>query len=284
MIVSETLKKFLPQVPFEFLPLKPSPRSLRYRNRIQPKFDGVNFGFFARNSHKIVPITDCPITEEALTAKFPEVKSWAQKNHKGQGIQRLEMYIADNEEIRYGSITDDDDGVGFSQVNRFQNKDLIDTALDWSGDHKYKTVLDLYAGAGNFTFPFADKYTSAQVTGVELNEKLVRKAKTQVHGRSTSFFESEVEAYLRKNPPQAELIILDPPRAGCSEYSMRTLAKSSAQKIIYISCHPVSLARDLKWFFDEATQTQKNWQLKRVQCFEMFPQTDHVETIVELHC
>jgi SAM-dependent methyltransferases related to tRNA (uracil-5-)-methyltransferase len=288
LIVSETLKKFLPTVSFDFLPLQPSPRSFRYRNRIQPKFDGVNFGFFARNSHKIVPITDCPITEEALTAKFPEVKAWAQKNHRAnqgdRGIQRLEMYIADNEEIRYGSITDEDDGVGFSQVNRFQNQNLIDTALEWAGDENYKSVLDLYAGAGNFTFPFAAKYSSAKVVGVELNEKLVKKAKTLVHGLSTSFFESEVEAYLRKNPPQSELIILDPPRAGCSEYSMRTLAKSNARKIIYISCHPVSLARDLKWFFDEATVTQKNWQIKRVQCFEMFPQTDHVETIVELHC
>jgi 23S rRNA (uracil1939-C5)-methyltransferase len=63
---------------------------------------------------------------------------------------------------------------------------------------------------------------------------------------------------------------------------MHALLEARPRKIIYISCHPVSLARDLQWFFAHAQKTGIKAQLTRVQAFEMFPQTDHVETVVEL--
>jgi 23S rRNA (uracil1939-C5)-methyltransferase len=86
------------------------------------------------------------------------------------------------------------------------------------------------------------------------------------------------QAVIGKN----DLVVLDPPRAGASEEIMRALAAAQPRKIIYISCHPVSLARDLKWFFDWAQKLGLKASLDRVQAFEMFPQTDHVETIAEL--
>lgn len=281
-LVQETLKKFNPSLEFDYLPIKKSPRSLRYRNRIQPKFKDGRFGFFARNSHDIVEIQDCLITEEVLTAKFPEVKNWAQEK-KSKELQRLEMYISDNEEIRYGLITDDDDGIGFSQVNRFQNEDLIQTALEWAADDKYPQIFDLYSGAGNFTFPLAKKFEDSQITGVELNPKLVERAKLGTKEKRLKFFLSDVESYLRRATiKQNDLVVLDPPRAGASEYIMRALAAARPKKIIYISCHPVSLARDLNWFFAWSQKFGSKAKLARVQCFEMFPQTDHVETIAEL--
>jgi 23S rRNA (uracil1939-C5)-methyltransferase len=78
--------------------------------------------------------------------------------------------------------------------------------------------------------------------------------------------------------------MLDPPRAGADEAVMTMLAKANVERIIYISCHPASLARDLKYFFaaQEQTSSSRKLKLRRVQCFEMFPQTDHVETIAEL--
>lgn len=282
LLVLETLKKFNPNIDFEYLPLKPSPRSLRYRNRIQPKAQGSRFGFFERQSHNILDIQDCLITEEALTSKFPEVRQWSlgKGNHS---LKKLEMYIADDESIRYGLINEEDDGVGFSQVNRFQNEDLLQTALSWAGDHEYSTVFDLYAGAGNFTFPLANKYKSSQVVGVELNPKLVEKARQQIRDKKLIYFLSDVESYMRRAliTPH-DLVLLDPPRAGASEHIMRALAAARPRKIIYISCHPVSLARDLQWFFDWAQKLGVKAHMARVQAFEMFPQTDHVETIAEL--
>lgn len=282
LLVFETLKKFNPLVEFEYLPLQPSPRVLRYRNRIQPKAKGNRFGFFARQSHEILDIQDCLITEEALTAKFADVRQWAM-NKGAAELKKLEMYIADDESIRYGLITDEDDGVGFSQVNRFQNEDLLQTALSWAGDHEYSKVFDLYAGSGNFTFPLAKKYKSATIYGVELNPKLVDKARSQIRDKKLSYFHSDVETYMRRAVIGTnDLVVLDPPRAGASEYIMRALAAARPRKIIYISCHPVSLARDLQWFFDWAHKLGLRAHLDRVQAFEMFPQTDHVETIAEL--
>lgn len=281
-LVLETLQKFNRGVEFDYLPIKPSPRSLRYRNRIQPKFHNGKFGFFARNSHSIVDIKDCPITEEDLTSKFGEVRSWAEQK-RSKELLKMEMYIAEEGDIRYGLITEEDDGVGFSQVNRFQNEDLISTALDWAGNTSYETVFDLYAGSGNFTFPLADKYSKSSIVGVELNPKLVERAKSRIESRPIKYFLSDVESYLKKaRIGKDDLVLLDPPRAGASEEIMRILAAAQPRKIIYISCHPVSLARDLNWFFAWAQKLAKPMKLARVQTFEMFPQTDHVETIAEL--
>ncbi|WP_413585773.1 class I SAM-dependent RNA methyltransferase [Bdellovibrio sp. HCB274] len=281
-LVLETIRKFNPDLKFDYLPLQPSPRSLRYRNRIQPKFHNGRFGFFARNSHEIVEIDDCLITEEVLTKKFPEVRQWA-ADKKSKDLLRLEMYISENEEIRHGLITDEDDGIGFSQVNRFQNPHLLETTLEWAGDINYPQVFDLYAGAGNFTFPLMNKYKSANVTAVELNPKLVERGRSQNKDKRLRYFMSDVESYMRRATIQEQdLVVLDPPRAGASEYIMRALAAAAPQRIIYISCHPVSLARDLKWLFASAQQLGKKFRLERMQTFEMFPQTDHVETIAEL--
>lgn len=285
-LVLETLKKFNPQVEFQYLPIQESPRVFRYRNRIQPKFNNGKFGFFARNSHDIVAINDCLISEEALTAKFPEVISWVQEK-KSKETLRMEMYISDKEEVRYGLITDEDDGIGFSQVNRFQNEDLLRTALDWAKKDNegidYTQVFDLYAGSGNFTFPLLEQFKNSEIIAVELNSILVERGRALNKNKRLRYFLSDVESYLKRaSIAQNDLVVLDPPRAGASEYIMRALASAKPKKIIYISCHPVSLARDLKWFFEWNQKFGHNYRLSRVQAFEMFPQTDHVETIAEL--
>ncbi|NUN05831.1 MAG: class I SAM-dependent RNA methyltransferase [Bdellovibrio sp.] len=283
ILVLETLQKFTRGLEFEYLPIKASPLSLRYRNRIQPKFKNGRFGFFARNSHEIVEVQDCLITEEILTNRFPEVRAWvAQKNAKD--LQRLEMYLADDGTVRHGLITDEDDGVGFSQVNRFQNEDLLNTALGWAGTENFQNVFDLYAGSGNFTFPLAEKYSQSQIIAVELNPKLVARGQKKAETNSrVQFYRSDVDSYIGKAKiTKNDLVVLDPPRAGASELIMKTLAETKPKKIIYISCHPVSLARDLQWFFAWTQKLGVKATLHRVQTFEMFPQTDHVETIAEL--
>jgi 23S rRNA (uracil1939-C5)-methyltransferase len=285
-LVLETIKKFNPNLEFTQLPIKDSPRVFRYRNRIQPKFKNGKLGFFARNSHEIVEIDDCLITEETLTKKFPEIKKWASAQ-KSNDLLRLEAYISNQEEVHFGLITDEDEGVGFSQVNRFQNEDLIQTVLDWSniepGQNHYEQVFDLYAGSGNFTIPLLNQFKASSVMAVELNEKLVLRGRAQNKDKRLSYFTSDVESYLKRaHLTENDLVVLDPPRAGTSEYIMRALASAKPKKIIYISCHPVSLARDLKWFFDWNQKMGHNYKLSRLQTFEMFPQTDHVETIAEL--
>lgn len=282
-LVFDTLKKFLRDIPFDYLPIIPSPKSLRYRNRIQPKFKAPRFGFFERNSHQIVNISDCLITEEKLADKFSEVRAWAEKQNS-KDLLKLEMYISADESIEYGKIDRYDESIGFSQVNRFQNEDLIRVALDYIGTtNQFSRIYDLYAGSGNFTFPLRDKFPLTPITAVELNPKLVQKGKELGKNLNISYIQADVEAFAKKQTfEKTDLIFLDPPRAGTSKLIMEKVASSGAQKIVYISCHPVALARDLQWFFSKANELKIKYKLNRVQTFEMFPQTDHVETIAEL--
>jgi 23S rRNA (uracil1939-C5)-methyltransferase len=300
LMVQETLQKFLrptsANLDWDFLPLQESPRSFRYRNRIQPKYAAGKLGFFSRRSHEIIEAKDCPITEELVTQQFPLVKAEMDRRFaQTREVQRLELYLDQQQNPKWLLMGEEKEGVGFSQVNRFQNDDLIRTVLEWS-DGTYERVLDLYAGSGNFTFPLANRFLGLPVLAAELDPKLVQKAQVVVDGDSTlqgrvQFSLSDVGAFLKSTPPKAQdFILLDPPRAGADAEIMRSLALSNAGKIIYISCHPVSLARDLQYFFaaqaelekQDSTSRKHRFKLRRVQCFEMFPQTDHVETIAEL--
>lgn len=283
-IVEQTLRKFLREINFEMLPLVSSPRSLRYRNRIQPKAFKNLFGFFGRQTHRIVNIDDCLITEEAITQKFKEIRNWVAPQAQDK-LQKMEVFLSDDlSKVQYNLINDEDDTIGFSQVNRFQNKDLIETALNWSGEDSYDTIFDLYSGAGNFTFPLASRFRMAKkIQAVELNPKLVLKGINSTSDHRIHFLESDVEKYITKAliSPN-DLVVLDPPRAGASIEVMKKLATNAPKRIIYISCHPVSLARDLQWLLEESQRLGTGLKLARVQAFEMFPQTDHVETIAEL--
>ncbi|WP_413289400.1 class I SAM-dependent RNA methyltransferase [Bdellovibrio sp. HCB337] len=291
LMVQETLAKFLPGMDLPFLPLKESPLSLRYRNRIQPKYSRGRFGFFARRSHEIVEAKDCPITEEKLTNEFAKIKAELDKKFRDtKETQRLEIYLDQSETPKWLLMGEEKEGVGFSQVNRFQNEDLIKTVLEWSEGADYERIFDFYAGGGNFTFPLAEKYRTQQIVAAELDSKLVQKAHEKIQAAGSlnkrmHYYLSDVASFMRRTQFQSkDLVLLDPPRAGADEYVMKALAQGSVAKIIYISCHPVSLARDLKYFFEAqaARSSSKPLKLKKIQCFEMFPQTDHVETIAEL--
>lgn len=291
LMVQETLSKFLPGMELPFLPLKESPLSFRYRNRIQPKYAQGKFGFFSRRSHEIVEAKDCPITEELLTQEFAAIKAELDKKFlKTKETQRLEIYLDQSEKPRWLLMGEEKEGMGFSQVNRFQNEDLINTVLNWSEGTEYERIFDLYAGGGNFTFPLAEKYRAQKIIAAELDSKLVQKAHDKMQSlgslnKRMTYYLSDVTAFLRRVKLQSkDLILLDPPRAGADEFVMTALAQAGVAKIIYISCHPVSLARDLKYFFEAQKSAPLSHKLKltRLQCFEMFPQTDHVETIAEL--
>lgn len=281
-IVEEQLAKILPQTT-QILPIVPSPEPFRYRNRIQLKFDGQNLGFFARQSHQIVDIDDCPITEEALAQEILPLKKEL-LSRKEKAIAKIELLRTPENKIEKVFEDSPFEGVGFSQVNTRQNENLIKTVLEWMKPHKTSHVYDLYAGAGNFTFPLLTEFPQAALTGVELSDKSVRQAQSFIRNQNISpkriqFYLSDVELFLKRTTlAKGSLVLLDPPRAGCSENVVRTLAvQKEIQKIFYISCNPSALARDLERF-----RSFGGWVARRVQPFDMFPQTDHVETLVEL--
>ncbi len=281
MIVEEQLARTLKNQ-ISVSPIVPSPNQYRYRNRIQLKYDGKNLGFYARQSHDIVDIQDCPITEEILAQEIPALKKNL-SSKKAEAIPKIELLITSQGKVE--TIFEDSpfEGVGFSQVNTAQNKNLLSAVMDWMKDLSAEVIYDLYAGAGNFSFPLLQQFPKSTVIGVELSGKSVRLAQNLIQSMNLSpnrmrFYLSDVELFLKRTVLKpGSIVLLDPPRMGCSENTLRYLAPQNLQKIFYISCNPAALARDL-----ERLREWGSWEPTRVQPFDMFPQTDHVETLVEL--
>lgn len=167
----------------------------------------------------------------------------------------------------------------FIQVNGEVNQRMVRQALAWldvrAGDH----VLELFCGLGNFSLPLAR--AGAQVTAVEGEAGLVRRAEqnAQRNGVAARFFKSDLFNPDSRDPWLAQKysrVLLDPPRAGAAEI-IPHIAKTGAERIVYVSCHPGTLARDVGVLVH-----QHGYRLVRAGVMDMFPHTSHVESMALL--
>jgi 23S rRNA (uracil1939-C5)-methyltransferase len=165
----------------------------------------------------------------------------------------------------------------FIQVNSMLNRRMIDHALALLDPQPTDRVLDLFCGLGNFTLPLARR--AAQVTGVEGEAGLVRRAGENARRNSignAQFFAADLAADQRDAPwakTDYELLLLDPPRSG-AEALLEYLPRKSARRIVYVSCHPASLARDAGGLVN-----RHGFSLSHAGVMDMFPHTAHVESI-----
>ncbi|HUP90272.1 MAG TPA: methyltransferase domain-containing protein [Longimicrobiales bacterium] len=164
-------------------------------------------------------------------------------------------------------------GSVFLQVNRSAAALLEDYVMQIAGDVNGKQVLDAYCGVGLHARRLAR--AGAHVTGIELDSLAIDEARaakipntTFVCGRA----EDEMPNYL-----PTDFAIVNPPRAGLHEAATGALNEKPAQRMVYVSCNPATLARDLN-------RLSAQYQVNSIQCFDLFPQTAHVETVVELAC
>lgn len=164
----------------------------------------------------------------------------------------------------------------FVQANPGINEAMIETVLEWVELSGTEMVLDLYSGIGNFSIPLAR--VSEKVVGVEINNNAIRLAKSaaEENGITNITFRNSrshlIIDEMTANGDTFDLIVLDPPREGAKEL-IAGIAELHPAKIIYISCDPATLARDLKKF------GELGYKLIKVRPFDMFPQTYHIETI-----
>ncbi|MCM2357249.1 MAG: 23S rRNA (uracil(1939)-C(5))-methyltransferase RlmD [Geobacteraceae bacterium] len=168
---------------------------------------------------------------------------------------------------------------GFSQVNYRQNLALIATVFDWAALTGRETVLDLYCGNGNFSIPLA--HCAAKVVGVEDYEPSLRDARRncQQNGVANAVFHcsdaASALAGLAQGRERFDLVVLDPPRTGAAEL-VRQIPLVKPAKIIYISCDPATLARDIGILGKHGYQVVKSVPV------DMFPQTYHIESVTLL--
>ena len=170
----------------------------------------------------------------------------------------------------------------FYQVNPVQTEILYRKAVEFADLHGTEKVLDAYCGTGTIGL-IAAEY-AGEVTGVELNPEAVRNAVSNAkrnQRKNIRFVQGDAGEYMQKMAAQREtmdVVLMDPPRAGSDEAFLSSLVTLAPEKVVYISCNPVTLARDLKYL------GKHGYRAKRAVSVDMFPWTaeEHVETVVLL--
>ena len=165
----------------------------------------------------------------------------------------------------------------FTQVNTDINRQMIDRAVEMLNLHSEDRVLDLFCGLGNFTLPLATK--AGSVTGVEGDAGLIARARENAirnNISNTAFFTANLYETLDQEPwlnQRFNKILIDPPRSGAQEI-LGFLPKLGAERIVYVSCYPGTLARDAGILVHEY-----GYRLVEAGVMDMFPHTAHVESI-----
>lgn len=222
-----------------------------------------------------------------LTSKLPEaelqrwqdfcaaqgIQFWLQLDADPQATQASVLdYALEDRQLRLGYRPGD-----FVQVNAVINQAMVAQALDWLAVQPHEAVLDLFCGLGNFSLPLA--LQAASVLGVEGVDTMVVQAVANAQLNALSDKARFVRANLDNPEFWAEdavntvsAILLDPPREGALT-AVSHMGKTAAQRVLYVSCNPATLARDA------AVLQQQGFQLRQVGMLDMFPQTAHVEAM-----
>ncbi|WP_053217279.1 23S rRNA (uracil(1939)-C(5))-methyltransferase RlmD [Virgibacillus senegalensis] len=168
----------------------------------------------------------------------------------------------------------------FYQVNPPQTKRLYDTALEYAALTGGETVVDAYCGIGTISLFLAQK--AKKVYGVEIVPEAISDAKKNAklnHIENAEFYVGEAEKVMPWWTAQGlrpDVIVVDPPRKGCDEDLLEAMITMKPERIVYVSCNPSTLARDLRILEDGGYET------KQVQPVDMFPQTGHIEAVAEI--
>ena len=183
-------------------------------------------------------------------------------------------YITD----KIGDVSYQISPLSFYQVNPVQTQKLYETALSYAGLTGTETVWDLYCGIGTISLFLARK--AKKVYGVEIVPQAIADARRNAklnNIQNAEFFvgksEEVLPAYYQKNGGTADVIVVDPPRKGCDETLLDTIARMALARVVYVSCDPATLARDLKYLCG------RGYQVEKVQPVDMFGHTVHVETV-----
>ncbi len=167
--------------------------------------------------------------------------------------------------------------LAFFQVNHTQTEKMIEIIKDYAKIREGESVLDAYCGTGSIALALAGN--AHRVVGVESFKATIKNAKRNTYKndiKNCKFTKGACEEIIPKLEEEFDVVILDPPRTGCKAELIQAVIEKSPRCIIYVSCNPSTLARDLAIF------TNAGYTVDQVQPIDMFPQTQHVETVVRI--
>ena len=204
-----------------------------------------------------------------------------EKTNKILGKEVITLWGTDTITDYIGDVKYQISPLSFYQVNPVQTKVLYGKALEYADLKGEETVWDLYCGIGTISLFLAQK--AKKVYGVEIIPEAIEDARknAKLNGmENVEFFVGKAEDVLpeqyEKNKVYADVIVVDPPRKGCDETLLNTMITMAPKRIVYVSCDPATLARDLKIL------CENGYELKKVQVVDQFPHTAHVETVALL--
>ena len=277
----------------------PSDNIYGYRNKINLKVKDGKIGYFKNGTNDLIEIKRCEIASpksneiisvlkeldlskvrEIIIKDFGEVMIIIKGELDIELLKPLVDSIYMNEKLVYGKenivaslgefkfyVSKD----SFFQVNTDVALKLYNKVLDYLDVSSGQSVLDLYCGTGTISL-FLSKYFE-EVVGVEINEEAVKCATLNKNLNNISnvmFICGDVSKEL--SGLMAELIVVDPPRSGLTSAGINDILRINPDRLVYVSCDSMTLARDLKLFKD-------NYEVKEVTLFDMFPWTYHVESV-----
>ncbi len=221
----------------------------------------------------------------ALVGRHPEITTIVQNiNNKFTS-----MVLGDKSEILYGDgkITEELCGLqfrispkAFYQINPVQTEVLYNKALEYADLTGTEYVIDAYCGTG--TIGLIASKNASKVLGVEINKDAIRDAKenAKLNGiENVDFYTADAGKFmveLAEKNEKINTVIMDPARAGSDIPFLSSLVKLSPKTIVYVSCNPETLARDLMYL------SKNGYRVKKIQPVDMFPHTDHIECVVKL--
>lgn len=259
-------------------PVVPCPSPYGYRNRIMirsqwDKFkQGLNLGFIRADNRLVVDIEECKIAEPSLNEQLLQVR--AHPPPKG-GIKVVLRLAPEGWEVPPDSFFQNN----FSLLPR-----LVDTVRDRLRQAGTTHLVDVYCGVGFFSIELADQVKS--FAGIEYDQLAIQAARRNAVARGVTngeFVAGKAEellpGLLRNCSRVFTTVLLDPPRKGCPPELLELLRQVRPAEVIYVSCHPATMARDLNVLCQEHV-----FSVAQVVPLDMFPQTAHVECVTALRC
>ncbi len=245
---------------------------------------------FATNQVMLVMVTGTAMFPsknnfvKAIRQKFPEITTVIQNINPYD----TNLVLGKKQNVLYGKGYIEDVLCGckfrispksFYQINPVQTEVLYGKAIEYADLKGSETVLDAYCGIGTIGI-IAAKHGAGRVIGVELNGDAVRDAidNAKANGlKNIRFFKGDAGAFMREAAEENErpdVVFMDPPRAGSSRVFLDSLIVMSPKTVVYVSCNPETLARDLKYLTENSA-----YRVRKIQPVDMFPHTNHIECV-----
>ncbi|MBQ5592123.1 MAG: 23S rRNA (uracil(1939)-C(5))-methyltransferase RlmD [Clostridia bacterium] len=276
-------------------------RNMMRHYRMLPYNEDTRVGFlrhvlvkrgFTSGQVMVVLVTGTPMFPgknafvKELLKKHPEITTIIQNINR----EHTSLVLGETEKVLYGKGTIEDTLCGcvfrisaksFYQINPVQTEKLYSTAIDFAGLTGNETVIDAYCGIGTIGIIAAQK--AKEVIAVEVNKDAVFDAKNNAKRNETQnikFYCADAGKFMTDMAADgrtADVVFMDPPRAGSDEAFLSSVVTLSPKKIVYVSCNPETQERDLKYLI------KNGYKVKKIQPVDMFPHTNHVETVVCLN-